>query len=164
MRQLADRLAQIVRQSGVLLDRDHMSNARDQMRGERPGAGADLDHDVVGLQMAMLGDARGQLFAHEEVLAPALARRQSPGGKRLLEAGKLAALPGGALAHEARRFAAHARGRARAAGCTVAGRHGWERRDVTIIVPPRSATGTARARSRSWRAPPPRGSSRAERP
>ena len=58
----------------VLLDGDDGAGAGEKLTGERPRPGADLDDEVVGGELAGVGDAAQGAGVDEEVLPKALAR------------------------------------------------------------------------------------------
>src|SRR6185295_9470751 len=74
------------------------AHATDQVQGQGARSGTDLDHHVFGREVAMPGDALGQIRPHQEVLAEALARGEAAGGQLELESRQLAAFEGGPLA------------------------------------------------------------------
>src|SRR6185436_15451963 len=104
-RRLRQLLAQQAREPRILLHRDQAADALGDERRERARARPDLDHDVVLAQVTVLHDALRQVLADQEVLAEALAGRESAYRQCLLESCDRAALGGGALADVAGRAA-----------------------------------------------------------
>src|SRR5687768_16770180 len=73
-------LAQPGGEHAIDLDRDHPARALEELIGEAPPAGTNLDDGFVACQVERIGDARENARVAEEVLPEALAHRRKGTG------------------------------------------------------------------------------------